>query len=497
MVRRGISWIDYLMPEGKGEPITQTYIPTSRKPTPYASSTGLDDVIDASWELVKKQNPLLYALEQYGKQYGVWERRDRLSPSIVARYLDQYNRDPSKLPDDIREAIDHWELENQRSNKKAKVETYEPTVPPSSAAAKRSFFKMPMYTFGKYQGRIGRLGRKRVNLYEKYGSSQHNEKVVNADGVNCAVVGHSTCMFSRYFDCLGRALLRALLSQCQEFIYDWTANAVHDDNEYEYKIIYNVDPLSPTVVTATGTLQVGGTPATVTYILLARKLIDKFYAIVTTTNDNIRWQKLELKVNPATGITWNKEIDLTQSKFRMSVVSVMTLQNITPSASGVNDSHDVRANPVICRVYQTKSNSFIEKDNGGALTVGDYGSGELAGGTSTLTHVHEQTFYSNAKKVGGFVLEPGAIKKSTLKTKGTYRFNQFMGLMKRYLAVNTAVDVTQTAAHVYFGVSRLFEFEHMNKSSTDPNVSITGEINCFTSGYIRYRINRSSNRILG
>lgn len=497
-MRRGVSWIDWLMPEGRPQRITKTNIGARPfQSVPYTATSGLDDVIDAAWERAKKEDPLLYSLEAYAQGAGLWSRRDRMSPGIVSRYLQQYKEDPSKLPPKIRKAIDEWELENQRATKKPRTDDYEMTGTPSVPPATRSFFKMPMYTTGKYQGRIRRLGRKRVNVYEKYGSSQHNEKVVNADGANCAVLGHSSCLFSRQMDALGRALLRVLLSQCQEFIYDWTANAAHDDNEYEYRIEYNTDPLIGTVTTASGNLQVGGAPAAITYIVLARQLINKFYAIVTTANDNIRWQKLQLIVNPSGGITWNKEIDLTQSKFRLSCVSVMTLQNITPSATGVNDSHDVRANPIICRVYQTRSNSFIEKDKGGALTVSDYGSGEIPGGTSSLTHIHEPTFYSNAKKVGGFILEPGAIKKSTLKTKGTFRFNHFMGLLKRYLAVNTTVDGTQTAAHVYFGVSRLFEFEHMNKSSSDPNVSVTGEINCFTSGYIRYRINRSSNRILG
>lgn len=338
----------------------------------------------------------------------------------------------------------------------------------------------------KFKG-VKRHGK---NIYELRGSSYHAEVKIPSDGADGIVVGHSTAIFAHLMKSLGRALLRPLLSNCREYIKDWESNAALNADQYQVTIKYNTDRLVGGVSSSVSVLG-GAAPAT--YFDLASSLADRFMGLVTTSNDLPRFQSIHLEL--LSGITWEYEIDLTMTDICLSVVSLLTLQNLTESATGVHSTDDVRANPLIGRVYFSKSNAFIEKDEGGSITTNNFGDGGMAGGAAqTLTHLHEPSFYSNVSQTGKVMLGPGEIKKSTLTTRGQYRFNRLMSVLKRYLAVNANVT-TAVAAFCPFGVSKLYEFEHVNKSTSDPSVAVDGEINYFISSYCKYKVDRSTKRI--
>jgi hypothetical protein len=357
---------------------------------------------------------------------------------------------------------------------------------------------------GRFVGKFGRLkNKRRYDKFRSCGSTNKVEVSGNSTGTEVAEIGHSVCCPQLIMQSVGRAILRRGLEKLTgTVITDWSANAPHNADNYYYEISYRTS-IEISTITNGGYVAFGGAVG-ISFTDMADVLMNAMLTLCTTGLDQILFESVNFRWGPAAA--WNDQctIPLRQSLVTFSVNSHLTIQNITESHTGGTDDHtnvlDVRANPVLGRCWMTKSNTFIPvggSTEGFTSNVADERYGQIGDITGNMTYQKPPNFYSNAKRSGQVILQPGEIKHSNLKLFKRVYFNRFMRMFKRWTAVNTSVTAAGTDTYVGVGPSKLFHFEHMVKNSGDPSVSLGYEIDVFVKSYLSYRNKREALRIDG
>jgi hypothetical protein len=347
------------------------------------------------------------------------------------------------------------------------------------------------YLRGKFIGPFKRMHRvRRKNLYRRLGSEKHFELQGESVGTNVGEVGHSTCVPAEMMRSVGRAIVRRLFERVGVIISNWGV-APQLGVGYRYRIVHRTSPESSTVVVPALVAFTGSN-----YSDMADHLANTICALYTTGSDNVLLERAEIFYDTDTSV---KEVNLRQCKLQMSVRSILTVQNSTSSKAtgGSEFADDVRANPIIGRAFMTKSNTFIPisgSAEGFTNNVAIGTTGKVGDDTSSLTHPKPPLFYQNAKKTGQMLLQPGQIKKSSLKTSYKVYLNKFMRMYQRWLQDN-AVVTASADVFVKQGVSKIFHFEHMVKHSGDASVTIPYELNVYIDSYIKYWTKREALRI--
>lgn len=355
------------------------------------------------------------------------------------------------------------------------------------------------YTMGRYVGAVkGPRNFRGKDLFRTMGSSTKVEVQGSTVGADTAEIGHSVCVPQLIMQSVGRAIHRRLWKMLGGNITDWT---VTDGDIAEanitYFITYRTDYTSATITSTTPAAFVTGD----THSQMADKVMDAILALYTTTNDNLIVEEVVYRQASGTNLPI-KKLPVRQSHVVLSVLSLMTLQNITESASGGTDDHthvtDVRANPVVGRVFQSRSNSFVPVGgvaDGFTANIATSRHGQIGDVTGNMTHPKAPNFYQNAARSGQVIIQPGQIKKSKLSCYKKVGFNQMMRLFRRWVIVNTAVTGVASDVYVGFGPSRMYHFEHMVKNSGDPSVTLGYELNIFVKSYIMAHAKREALRI--
>jgi hypothetical protein len=349
---------------------------------------------------------------------------------------------------------------------------------------------------GSYQGPFRRLkNRRRYDPFRTQGSTFKLEHQWASTGANVAEVGHSCFAPNPIFQSVGRSIIRKMFSLYSRIITDFNDFPSPASETYTYSIV-NRDSVEVAALNIPGAtaFSVGKS-----YNQMAYEIMDAILALYTTTNDHMLIEYIQF--NGADGL---RDLPLRQSTIHMKIDSVLTVQNITESASGGTEDHtninDVRRNPVIGRGWFSKTNAFIPatgdgSDPGFVNNTADKANGFLGNASSTMLHPGAPNFYQNAKRSGQVILGPGRIKKSVLKKYYNTRFNAFMRIMHRFLQAETSVSSSGVSKYVGTGPSRLYHFEHMVKNASDPNVKLGCEINLFVKSYIRYFRKRECRRL--
>lgn len=357
---------------------------------------------------------------------------------------------------------------------------------------------------GRFVGKFRRpRNKRRYDKFRSLGSTNKVEVSGNSTGAEVAEIGHSVCVPQLIMQSAGRAILRRGLEKLTgTVITDWSANAPHNADNYYYEISYRTS-VEVGTITNGGYVAFGGA-AGINFSDMADVIMNAMLALCTTTNDQLLFEGINFRWGPAGA--WNDQctIPLRSSIITFAVSSHLTVQNITESHTGGTDDHtnvlDVRANPVLGRVWMTKSNTFIPvagTTEGFTNNVADERYGQIGDVTGNMTYQKPPNFYMNAKRSGQVKIAPGEIKHSNLKLyKRTY-FNRFMRMFKRWTAVNTSVTAPGTDVYCGVGPSKLFHFEHMVKNSGDPSVSLGYELDVFVKSYLTYRGKREALRIDG
>lgn len=359
------------------------------------------------------------------------------------------------------------------------------------------------YTMGKYAGSFSAPRNVRGrDLFRTLGSTTKVEVQASTAGADTAEIGHSVCVPQLIMQSVGRAILRRGLEKIgHQPITDWSATVGGTNSvDYTYQIIHRTDPTTSTVTSPTAT----NFGSSLTYSGMADELMEAILALYTTTNDHVMIEHINFsrQFGASTDPYDEFTLPVRQSVVCVSVLSLMTLQNITESSSGGTDDHtqttDVRANPVIGRMFQTLSNSFIPvagSTDGFTSNVATSRHGQLGDTTGNMSHPKPPNFYQNARRSGQVILQPGEIKKSKLSKTVKVGFNKLMRMFWRWLQVNTSVTSAATDAYIGFGPSRMYHFEHMVKNSSDPSVTLGYELNIFVKSYLKYWKRREALRI--
>jgi hypothetical protein len=376
-----------------------------------------------------------------------------------------------------------------RNIRKARLITR--AVGPSQSSRKR---KRRFVTRGRYVGAFKRANNKRTfNKFRTLGSTMKLEASGTSVGGTTAEIGHSTCAAQQILKSVGRAILRRLMQKEDKVVSDWTASPTAGSNAYSIYIKYRLTPTAAISTTATHTFT-----AALSYEGMADELIAEFLKLILNASTEHVFVSIDLQ-----DAAENYTLPLKEARIHYSVVSLLSLQNITKSDTGGTEDHtsmlDIRNNPLVGRVFYTSGNTFLP--SGGEGSVGYTGNialstnGRLGDMASTMVHPKGPNFYLNAPRSGSVMLQPGEIKKSVLKDVKNVSFNYFMFLYRNWnknnLAVTTAFD-----SHMRVGKSRMFHFEHqLDIAGDDPDVTVAYEINLFVNSYLSYKRNREALRI--
>jgi hypothetical protein len=349
------------------------------------------------------------------------------------------------------------------------------------------------YTRGKYRGAFNkRFKRRSKNVYLVKGSLTRIEDTFEHDGTNVAEVGHSTCVGENVIRSVGRAILRGLLEGGlkTEIITDWTANPRLNSQDYSIVIRYRTRP-DDSVISATGAYAFS---VASTFSTMGDQLMNEILPLYTTSQDIPVLESIEIF---QTVLSQSYLMPIRQAYIRLNVSSLLRIQNLTEnSATGGTDAHDVRANPLVGRVWSGRGNMIIPHAGSGGFTnvYATHDKGEMGEVTSVQARPHEKNFYINAKSCS-VNLAPGEIKKSFLKTTRSCSVNKMMWELKRYVARMANVGAADPAERILFGQFRMYEFEHMIKNTTDPNVKIACELDVHVMSFITWRVNRECREI--
>lgn len=363
-----------------------------------------------------------------------------------------------------------------------------PTWPPWPKKAHKSYF-----TMGKYVGRFRRLkNKRRYDPFRSLGSTYKSETSGTSTGATVAEVGHSTNAAQQIVRSVGRSILRRCIEKDEQIITDWGDTPTGGSATYSVVLDYRADPTSAISSTTSYTFT-----AALSFEGMADELIAEFLKVVSNAATEQVWETIHF-----TSSSWTISVPLKEARVCYSVVSVLTVQNITESGESTGENHkadDIRANPLVGRCWSVRGNTFLPVAGSGSVGYSNniaLGTSGLVGDiTGNLAHPKPPNFYQNAKRSGQVMLQPGQIKKSTLSEFKNIKFNVFMHLYKNWNKFNLSVS-TSFDAYMTVGKSKLFHFEHMlDLTGTDPDVTVAYEINLFVKSYMKYYRKREALRI--
>ena len=347
------------------------------------------------------------------------------------------------------------------------------------------------YTQGHYVGSFPKMyNKRREDKFRKYGSTTKIEHAGTSTGANVAEIGHSTSVPQLICQSMGRALFRKLFRD--EIVNDWTDSPSANSSSFSYVFWYRYSPVSATEVSAPG---VAGAytafAAGLTYAGMADVIMNAILAVIDNTYDIPTFERIRMRK----GSDEQHEVDLRYAKIDIDISSILTVQNITNSDNAGNTSvTDVRANPIIGRQWISQSNSMIHTDNSGGI-MADERSGLIGNLTGNYDLTKPPNYYSNAKRSGQILLQPGKIRKSSLRYAKMMSFRGMLVYLRRWCQANTSVTAAGTEAYIKFGQSKLMHFEHMVKNTADPSVTIGYELALFVKSYMTSVKNREALRI--
>lgn len=360
--------------------------------------------------------------------------------------------------------------------------------------------KRKMFTSGGYQGSFRKQrNRVRKDMFRLHGSTLKYEFARTSSGADVCEIGHSTCVPRQVVRSFGRAIVRRAFERTGDVITTWTDVPGRGVADYAFSWLYRTTPDSTTVTTTAPVVFTGAD-----FAGCGDQVVNALLVLMTATVDNLVIEEFKIWEGWVTDAGNPKfyTLDMRSAKFTYAVTSVLTVQNLTESATGGTDDHtmrdDIRANPVVGRAWNASGNTLIPVDATGLYVaeVADAYTGAIGHIVATHKHPYPPNFFSNSRVSGQVKLGPGNIKKSKISTFKRLSVNGFLRVFRRWITANT--DVTIAGFNPYVaggGSSRFFMFEHMVKHSTDPSVQIGSEVNLFVKSHLTYRTKREAARI--
>jgi hypothetical protein len=358
---------------------------------------------------------------------------------------------------------------------------------------------LPYRTKG-YGPRKFKRGKKiGTDPFKKRGS----EIVLEYGGVDTdaevAAVGHYSMPILKVWESVWRAIYRSLMARCGFTFMNW-------DDVYLVTIVNRTtrftiayrqsEDAALSYVTLDGSTHPTAQKSHKTFAQeLATNMFNAIYNIEKCILVSITLDEIDTTI----GTMRLGTLQLADAHIVLQCSSVMTMQNRTLGQSATETSvDDVTNNPITGRSWDVTGNSAISRSGtaSGANGTAAGDSGVIVGfvGTTGDAKVNAANTYSYSKRSGRVSLQPGAIKKSVLKSSYDLKLNSYVSKIFAWLQSSNTTASTGFE-RVAMGESRLFSFEKLcDTRAGDQNLSVGFEINLRIASYM-YNKSPMTNRL--
>lgn len=259
--------------------------------------------------------------------------------------------------------------------------------------------------------------------------------------------------------------------------YASTANNISSDNQ---------TAISHSLFTVTGPISYWG---------LASSLYTMFTS--NTLGQKEKRHYIDLKVTRLSSPTENNShelltIDLQNCVLHIDTSSTMKFQNLTKAGGNVDveNAENIKANPLVCYVYETaKWNGFQyryrDTPNLAKNIVLNQSYKFIEFGHYNLSSQKPPPawHFGLKHKPLKFYLQPGEIKKSSLRKTFQIKFQTFFSQIADGIGPDDAI---QTPRNYPFGPARMFAMEHLIKQANDPNIELAVQIDNYEAAYVTW-----------
>lgn len=398
---------------------------------------------------------IVSGLSAYGALKGLWYYDNLYDiPGISNHTGPEVQR---VIENNIEELLDQKEMVNKRGRSNS-----------GSAMVKyKSKDKYNYGTNGKYSGSIGASKRSYVktprpcyiSAFETRNTATDPDGMYIGCGPNLAEITKGIC----------HSIYHALLSKVGIEVVTWDSLL---QTAWRIRTFYYVG-LESTTTTFFDT----DTVATDTHSAAVGKFITALNSAVGS--DQIKFSKIEIYV---VGFPQVFMINPDNLYLSCKVSQNMLIQNRTLSGTTTVEADDdltnnVSNNPLYCRYFSAKGNTFQTKTRSGVATLMSFNNDiikQLLGAQILADRHIDNTKFINSKTSKSFVLDPGSIKKLKNSFAVYHNINWWLGTLRLHVdAINIASRV-----RVPIGTCAMIGIDKMLKATSDENpVSIGYELN--------------------
>jgi hypothetical protein len=367
-----------------------------------------------------------------------------------------------------------------------------------------------------YAGRFQRKYRPRGSRASYRGATLSTEAGGIAVGSDLVAIGHTTFPVEKSLRQACRALVRTLAAKASWQFTSWDS---FPPSAGSFAIVLssfdsaNDASAGEAVTPVLSSLNSYESVANELYLILATRLGTAAGGDQNVQFDQCNLIEVTAAGPPPTGVAL-ATVRLRSYKLHFYNKSVLTLQNRTLSdgndgqhtIDGQNDlTTDISANPLYGRSYLVKGNYIKFRDRASSETgfvplipstkVGAFarGYGQTSGFSTSndgtpgpvMQKIPPPSVFTNLKRVGKVMLNPGMVKKGVIKSALSITWNSLFAHAQNVFLRNFT---NQTLRYQHkLGVTEMFAFEKMlNSRVQEPVVAIAWELNQYLSCYGTY-----------
>jgi len=275
-----------------------------------------------------------------------------------------------------------------------------------------------------------RKGKKKLVVSNRQGVHTCVETIQKVQDINALYVGHTNYPQATILDVVARAITKEMWTK--EGLVPFTDDSLGPGVTTSYTMTYYTSP-TDTALDALSSIILPSSSTFATHWVEVAILLKN---LITLGDIRIKWQQFRWESTPgATAYVFKHQCNAATSYLTFDHISEFAVQNSTPNATGgvTGANTDVNnANPLTVTKYFGKGNGTEMVVRSPALVgppvytsfVGSPGSGQIAVLASQVVGRHleeppDAKVFTGTKMAKKFVLQPGAILKSTIKS--TYR----------------------------------------------------------------------------